>query len=299
MCSRYRHCGNEVRNVPVDPKRRMKRQKNLNLMKHTLTLLAALLLAPLAPLHAADPEQLFVRRIVPLFHEKCLACHGNDEAKIKGDLDMRSLAAVLKGGESGEPSLVQGKPEESPLYLAATRTHDDWEAMPPKEADKLYAEQLGWIKDWIAGGAPWPDEARVQAIAKANEAKWSAEDGITVKTTGALSPEWANRKYKPEGLWAYQPVVKKNGEKALDDFIKEKIPAGLEHAPAADARTLIRRASFDLTGLPPTPEEVAEFEISYSKDANAAVTTLIDRLLDSPHYGERMAQHWLDVARTT
>lgn len=242
-------------------------------------------------------EQLFVRRINPLFHEKCLACHGKDEAKIKGGLDMRTLASTLKGGDSETPGLTPGKPEESPLYLATLRTHNDWEAMPPKEADKLHAEQTGWIKDWIAGGAPWPDDSRVQAIAKANEAKWSAEDGITVKTKGALSPEWANRKYKPEGLWAYQPVAKKNGEKALDDFITAKMPVGIEPAPDADARTLIRRASFDLTGLPPTPEEVTSFESDYSKDANAAVKALIDRLLGSPHYGERMAQHWLDVTR--
>jgi hypothetical protein len=244
-----------------------------------------------------DAELLFVRRIVPLFHEKCLACHGNDEAKIKGGLDMRTHASTLKGGESEKPGLIAGRPEESPLYLASLRTHDDWEAMPPKEADKLYAEQMAWIKDWITGGAPWPDEARMQAIAKANEAKWSAEDGITVKTTGALSPEWASRKYKPEGLWAYQPIAKKDGEKPMDDFITAKMPAGLEPAPAADARTLIRRASFDLTGLPPTPEEVAAFESSFAKNANAAVTTLIERLLNSPHYGERMAQHWLDVTR--
>lgn len=242
-------------------------------------------------------EQLFVRRISPLFHEKCLACHGKDEAKIKGGLDMRTLASTLKGGESETPGLLPGKPEESPLYLATLRTHKDWEAMPPKEADKLRAEQTGWIKDWIAGGAPWPDDSRAQAIAKANEAKWSAEDGITVKTKGSLSPEWANRKYKPEGLWAYQPVAKKNGEKALDDFITAKMPVGIEPAPDADARTLIRRASFDLTGLPPTPEEVTSFEGDYSKDADAAVKALIDRLLGSPHYGERMAQHWLDVTR--
>jgi mono/diheme cytochrome c family protein len=251
-------------------------------------------------------EQLFVRRLVPLFHEKCLACHGNDEAKIKGGLDMRTLASTLKGGDSEKPGLIAGKPEESPLYLAVTRTHDDWEAMPPKEADKLYAEQMAWIKDWIAGGAPWPDDSRVQAIAKANEAKWSTEDGITVKTTGALSPEWANRKYKPEGLWAYQPVrrpdleTRGQGDKErnpIDTLIAAKIPAGLEPAPAADARTLIRRASFDLTGLPPKTEEVTAFESSYSKDTNAAVKALIDRLLDSPHYGERMAQHWLDVTR--
>ncbi|WP_395719735.1 PSD1 and planctomycete cytochrome C domain-containing protein [Prosthecobacter sp.] len=256
------------------------------------------LLASSLPAAADDSaELLFVRRIVPLFAEKCMACHGNDPAKLKGGFDMRTRGAIMKGGDSEKPGLIAGKPEESPLYLAVTRKHDDWEAMPPKEADKLYAEQIAWIKDWIAGGAPWPDDSRVQAIAKANEAKWSAEDGIMVKTTGALSPEWANRKYKPEGLWAYQPIAKKDGEKVLDDFIKAKMPPGLKPAPTADASTLIRRASFDLTGLPPTPEEVTAFESSYSKDTNAAVKALIDRLLDSPHYGERMAQHWLDVTR--
>lgn len=269
-------------------------------VEHPMRLLIApffLLTASLSASADDKAELLFVRRIVPLFHEKCLACHGNDEAKIKGGLDMRTLASTLKGGDSETPGLIPGKPEESPLYLAALRTHDDWEPMPPKEADKLYAEQMAWIKDWIAGGAPWPDDSRVQAIAKANEAKWSAEDGITVKTTGALSPEWANRKYKPEGLWAYQPVAKKNGGKALDDFITAKMPASLEPAPAADARTFIRRASLDLTGLPPTPEEVVAFQSSFAENANAAVKALIDRLLDSPHYGERMAQHWLDVTR--
>ncbi len=251
------------------------------------------------PLRAqnTDAEVLFVRRISPLFHERCLACHGNDEAKIKGGLDMRTPAATLKGGDSKKSGFIAGKAEESPLYLAVTRSHDEWEAMPPKEADKLRPEQIAWIKDWIGGGAPWPDEARQKQIVKANEAKWSSEDGITVKTTGALSPEWANRKYKLEGLWAYQPLAKQNGGKALDDFITAKMPTGLEPAPAADARTLIRRASFDLTGLPPTPEEVAAFERDLPRDANAAVKTLIDRLLDSPHYGERMAQHWLDVTR--
>jgi len=262
-------------------------------MKTSLAVACALL-APGMTLAAETAEELFVRRIVPLLHEKCLACHGQDEAEIKGGLDMRSLTGVLKGGDSEVPALAVGKPEESPIYLAALRTHDEWEAMPPKEAEKLYEEQLGWLEDWIAGGAPWPDEERQKHIAKAHEARWSAEDGITVKTTGALSPEWANRKYKPEGLWAYQPVAKTHGDKTLDDFIMAKMPAGLEPAPAADARTLIRRATFDLTGLPPTPEEVAAFAGYYLQDANAAVQALIDGLLDSPHYGERMAQHWLD-----
>ena len=265
---------------------------------------------------AGNAEELFVRRIAPLFHEKCLACHGNDEAKIKGGLDMRTLAATLKGGDSEEPGLLAGKPEESPLYLAVTREHDDWEAMPPKEADKLYAEQIAWIKDWIAGGAPWPEDSRAQAIAKANEAKWSAEDGITVKTTGALSPEWANRKYKPEGLWAYQPVRKigvmeywsdavssapalrdsSPPPHPIDAFIAAKKPSDLTAAPAADRVTLIRRATFDLLGLPPKPEEVEAF-VKDARPDPEAFAAAIERLLDSPHYGERMAQHWLDVTR--
>ena len=104
-------------------------------MKTLISVPLLWLLTATSSLAADDKtEQLFVRRIVPLLHEKCLACHGNDEAMVKGDLDMRSRAAMLKGGESGEPSLVPGKPEESPLYLAATRTHDNWEATPPKEA---------------------------------------------------------------------------------------------------------------------------------------------------------------------
>ncbi len=250
-------------------------------------------------LHAEDAEALFVRRVWPLFQEKCLACHGNDEKKIKGDFDLRTLESTLKGGESEKAALVPGKADRSPLYLAITRTHDDWEAMPPKEADKLYAEQLAWIKDWINAGAAWPDEARRNEIAKTNAEKWSAADGITVKTTGALSPEWANRRYKPEGLWAYQPVKKTSVEprakgKEIDALLAVKDPA-----PAADASTFIRRATFDLTGLPPAPEEFEAFvnEMNRTNGSDATYAKLIDRLLESPHYGERMARHWLDVVR--
>jgi mono/diheme cytochrome c family protein len=252
---------------------------------------------------AADEraELLFVRRIAPLFHEKCLSCHGKDEAKLKGGLDMRTLASALKGGDSGKPAIVAGKPEESPLYLAVTRAHDDdWKAMPPKEADKLYAMQIGWIKDWIEGGAPWPDDARVQAVAKTKALDWSAEDAIPMKTSDGLSREWTNRKYKPEGLWAYQPVKKPappgQAYNLIDAFIAAKIPVGLRPAPAADRVTLIRRATFDLTGLPPKPEDVEAF-VKDSNTLEAAFAGIVERLLASPHYGERMAQHWLDVTR--
>ncbi len=248
-----------------------------------------------------EAELLFVRRIQPLLSEKCLACHGNDESDIQGGLDMRSRAKLLKGGDQEKPAIVVGKPDESPIYQAILRTHDDWQPMPPKEADKLYAEQIQWVKDWIAGGAPWPDSERVKAIAAANADKWSAEDGIIVKTKGALSTEWANRRYKPEGLWGYQPVKKPEVPNSqlhpIDSLIALRIPEGLSVAPEADARTLIRRATFDLTGLPPKPEEMVAFEKSYAIDRHAAMKELIDRLLESPHYGERMAQHWLDVTR--
>jgi hypothetical protein len=247
-----------------------------------------------------EAELLFVRRIAPLFHEKCLACHGNDEAKISGGLDMRTLAAIMKGGESETPGLIVGKPEESPLYLAVTRQNADWSPMPPKEADKLYASQISWITDWIAGGAPWPDAARTQAIAKANEAKWSLEDGIVMKTSGGLSPEWTNRKYKPDGLWAYQPVkmpkLPIDTGNPIDAFIAATLPVGLKEAPAADRITLIRRATFDLLGMPPKPEEVKAF-VNDSRPDGEAFADVVERLLDSPHYGERMAQHWLDVTR--
>jgi hypothetical protein len=250
-------------------------------------------------LQAEDAESLFVRRVWPLFQEKCLACHGNDKKKIKADYDMRTLQSAIKGGESETKALIPGKPDESPLYLASTRKHDDWEPMPPKEADQLKPEQLAWIKDWITGGAPWPDEAKRKAIAKASAERWSAEDGITVKVTGALSPEWANRRYKPEALWGYQPVKKpvlsaQSSVHPVDALLAVKDPA-----PDADARTFIRRATFDLLGLPPTPDEITAFEsdLSDSSDKSAAYLRLINRLLESPHYGERMARHWLDVVR--
>jgi mono/diheme cytochrome c family protein len=283
----------------------------MNAAAPSLVSLAMLVLASAgmgAPAGSSSAEELFARRIQPLFKERCLACHGDDPQKIKGGLDMRTRAGLLKGGESEKPSIVPGKPDASPLWLAVTREGDadNWAAMPPKENDKLTKEQLGWVKDWIAGGAPWPDAKRLAEIAKANTDKWSAEDGLPVKTSGGLSPEWTNRRYKPENLWAYQavrkPAVPQIGNRQsaignpIDAFLAAKWPAGLKPAPLADRRTLIRRATFDLLGLPPTPEEVAAFLADKNPDERA-FAKLVDRLLASPHYGEQMARHWLDIAR--
>jgi len=253
-----------------------------------------------SPARGDDAEELFVRRILPLLHEKCLACHGNDSAKINGGLDMRTLVSTRKGRDSEIPGFLSGNPNGSPIYLAVLRTHNEWSPMPPKEADKLNKDQVGWIKDWIAGGAPWPDAARVQSIEKANEARWADEDGVTIHTSGGLSPEWTNRKYKADGLWAYErlqkPKLPENPSNPIDSLINASNPDGLEAAPAADRVTLIRRATFDLIGLPPKPEDIDAF-LNDRRTDTEAFTAVVERLLDSPHYGERMAQHWLDVTR--
>ena len=245
-------------------------------------------------------DVLFARKIQPLFKVKCLTCHGDDPEKLKGDLDMRTRAGLLKGGESEESALVPGKAIASPLYLAVTRAHeDDWSAMPPKENDKLSAEQIGYIKEWITAGAPWPDAKRVVAILKEAD-PWGETDGVMVKTSGGLDAGWTNRKYDPQKLWAYQPVSKPavpaKGH-PVDAFVEARLPKGLAVAPQAEAVTLIRRVTYNLTGLPPTPKETFEFVAAWKKDSESAWVALIDRLLASPHYGEQMAQYWLDVVR--
>ena len=246
-----------------------------------------------------EADLLFARKVLPLFKAKCLVCHGEDpKKKLKGDFDMRSRASLLKGGASEDPSIVPSKPLLSPLYLAVTRKHeDDWEPMPPKENDKLSAEQVAYIKDWIAGGAPWPDAKRITALLK-QEDPWVVEGGVQVQTSGGLSEDWTNRKYDPKDLWAYQPVKRPttsmDSTNPIDVFINARIPNGLKSAPEADRLTLIRRATFDLTGLPPTPEEVESFEKDIKPDA---YKRLIERLLKSQHYGEQLGRHWLDVVR--
>ena len=223
--------------------------------------------------------------------------------EIEGSLDLRSLAGLLKGGDSGEPAMTPHKPDESPLYLAAIRDHDEWSAMPPKEAERLTAKQLRWLRDWIDSGATWPSKERSAAIGQEYAERWSVEDGMPLKTSGGLSADWTNRKYDPAGLWAYQRIENldvshgvKNGLNPIDFLIGSQMPGGLEVAPPATRRVLIRRATFDLTGLPPEPDEVDAF-LADKRSDDQAFAAVIDRLLESPHYGERMAQHWLDVVR--
>jgi len=261
--------------------------------------LAALGLQAAVAAEKVEADLLFARKVLPLFKAKCLACHGEDpKKKLKGDFDMRSRAGLLKGGESEGPSIVHGNPLQSPLYLAVTREHeDDWEPMPPKENDKLSTVQVAYIKDWIAGGAPWPDVKRIAELLKQKD-PWALEGGLRVKTSGGLSEDWTNRKYDPKNLWAYQPVkrppIPMDVINPIDAFINVRIPNGLKSAPVADRLTLIRRATFDLTGLPPKPEEIESFVNDIKPDA---YKSLIERLLEASHYGEQWGRHWLDVVR--
>lgn len=249
-----------------------------------------------------ESEILYTRRIAPLIREKCLACHGGSPDEIEGGFDVRSLQSMLTGGDSEEPGIVVGKPEQSSLYLAAARGEVNFSAMPPKEAEKLNDQELQWVRQWISTGAKWPAADRQKAINKKYESVWSAEDGITVETSGGLSADWTDRKYDPAGLWAYAPLQKvelssdPSSQNPIDTLIENALPSGLKVAPPASRRALIRRATFDLTGLPPTPEDVTRF-IEDQRSDKMAFADVIDRLLQSSHYGERMGQHWLDVVR--
>ncbi len=245
-------------------------------------------------------DMLFAHKILPMFKAKCLACHGEDPKKIKGDFDMRTYSGLLRGGESEEPSVVPGKPLQSPLYMAVKRDHEDqWEPMPPKENDKLSTKQTDHIRNWIEGGAPWPGPESLSNLLKEKD-PWSADGSVKVKTSGGLSEDWTNRKYEESKLWAYQPISKPNlrtNDHPVDALIRARSPEGLSVAFSAEALTLIRRVTFDLTGLPPKPREVQAFKMAWEKDRDGAWEDLIDQLLASPHYGEQMARHWLDVVR--
>ena len=258
---------------------------------------------PLTDTAAASPiEQLFVRRVRPLLAARCGACHGKTAERIEGSLALTDPAGISRAADSGHPAVIPGAPDASPLIRAVRRDDDDFSAMPPKEADRLSEEEIRWLKDWVAGGAPWPDKERIALIQRRFAAAWSAEDGVQVATSGGLSPEWDERSYDPAGLWAYQSVTKpvvpaaSPSSTPVDAFLDARRPTGLSVAPLADRRTFLRRLSFDLIGLPPTPAEVQAFTLDPRNDA-AAATAVIERLLASPHYGERMAQHWLDVVR--
>ncbi len=247
----------------------------------------------------AAANRLFTLKVLPLLKVKCFGCHGIDSEDIRGDYDLMTREKMFKGGESEEPPVVSGKPKDSPLYQAIL-----WDGMemPPKENDRLTKEETEYFRQWIAAGAPWPSAADQLQIQKREWSVRENEDGVIVNTSGGLADDWTYRRYQPEDTWAFQPVkrpdIPAGAKNPVDAFVAKRLAAaGLQPATDADARTMIRRATYDLIGLPPSPQEIDEFNKAWSQDAQQAWSNLVDRLLKNDHYGERQAQHWLDIVR--
>ena len=222
--------------------------------------------------------EFFEKKIRPVLTQHCAGCHSADAAKakkLKGNLYLDSRGGTLKGGDSG-PALVPGKPAES--LLLKTLKYDSDTQMPPK--GKLPDAVIADFEVWIAMGAP--DPRGDTAIAPKRQVGLTIEEG---------------RKF-----WAYKlpvkpthPVSREPQASAIDAIVLAKLEAkGLKPAPEADRATLIRRLHYDLTGLPPSPEEVDAFVNNKAPDA---YEKLVDKLLASPAFGERWGRHWLDIAR--
>ena len=275
-------------------------------MKKHLIVASALLIsvgALTAKDSKADIERLFTLKVKPVLSEKCAGCHGGDpNKKPKGGFKILTREQFIKGGDEFPDSLVPGSSAKSYVMKMVKWEDEDYE-MPPKKNDRLNADQIADLARWIDAGAPWPSEERQKAIHLAEQNKKRTKDGIMVTTSGGLADEWTFRRYQPEDIWAFQPVKKPQlpnlgNRNPIDALIGSKLrEAGHQAAPKADSRALIRRATYDLTGLPPTPSQVYKFNQAYKQDPDKAWSELIDRLMASKHYGERWAQHWLDVAR--
>ena len=208
----------------------------------------------------------FVRDVRPIFQHHCYSCHGEKKQKSGLRLDIKSLA--FKGGDKHAPDIIASKPKDSPLIHFIT-TDDEDKLMPPK--GKLSSTEIGTLTAWINEGAAWPD-------------------GVDLAKLEDRRDHWSFKPLPRRG--AFQAPSAVENRRSLDAFIDAKLKEkGLTMSPEADPISWLRRVTFDLTGLPPTPEEVAEF--LKHKD-HAAV---VERLLTSPRYGERWAQHWLDVVR--
>lgn len=228
------------------------------------------LLLLVRPLIADDAAVDFAKDIQPIFKQNCGKCHDARKQQSGYRLDVRATA--LRGGESGKRAIVPGKSADSDLIRRVTSDDDDV-VMPP-EGDRLTAKQIDLLRKWIDAGAKWPDEL-----------------------AGELND--------PKRHWAFQPPhrpavpqiqnPKSKIRNPIDAFVLERLAKeNLTSSPEADKTTLIRRLSLDLIGLPPTIEEVDAFLADTSDDAYAK---LVERLLASPHYGERWGRLWLDAAR--
>ena len=227
-------------------------------------------------LHADDPAaaDLFEKQVRPVLVERCHECHGAQ--KQEANLRLDSAQGQITGGDNG-PAIVRGKPDESQLVERILQPDPELRMPPVKAGPQLTDVQIRAISRWIELGVPWPDSAPSPP----------ATTGDSTRRHWAFQP--VERPAVPDVVhedWAKNPI---------DRFVLGQLEsAGLFPAPAADRRTLIRRATYDLTGLPPTYEDVAAF---VGDDSSDAYERLIDRLLDSADYGEQWGRYWLDIAR--
>jgi hypothetical protein len=213
----------------------------------------------------------FARDIRPIFAKSCYSCHGAEQAESSLRLDRK--ADALRGGSNG-PAIIPGKSGESRLVSYITGANGDELVMPP-EGQRLAESQIAMIRTWIDQGARWPDEG---GAARKGADHWSFQP--IKKPALPRNPEWEKKHWIRNGI---------------DALVVAKLQSqGIAPSPEADRATLIRRLSIDLLGLPPAPADVEEFVRDQRSDA---YERLVDRLLASPHYGERWARHWLDLAR--
>jgi len=238
------------------------------------------------PQFAPEQIEFFTKEVRPILAENCFKCHGNTDskghAKAKGGLQLISRRGLMIGGDHG-PAIDEANPDDS--FILKMISHSDPDhAMPPK--NKLADDQVAAITRWVGMKAPWSADD-IDVLAKLEEE--SSQTKINATTKAFWSNKPLERPAVPEvseSLWQGNPI---------DAFIfRDLAEAGLGPNPKAGRATLIRRAYYNLTGLSPTPEEVAAFVGDESPDA---WPRLIDRLLESPHYGEKWARHWLDVVR--
>lgn len=211
-------------------------------------------------------EMFFRKEVVPIFEQHCLRCHGQKTQR--GGLSLATAAGLDAGGDSG-PGVVSGKPKES---LLLSMISGDKPKMP-KKAPPLTREQVFVVKKWIAQGANWPKGVTLQSRPGVGEKWWSLQPLTRPTIPVVQTPGWSRN--------------------PIDAFILRSLQQqGMQPSPEADRRTLIRRLSFDLLGLPPAPAEIEAFLRDRAPDA---YEKLVDRLLASSHHGERWARHWLDV----
>ena len=260
-----------------------------SLLLPALFALVGLLPVPRAVAAAVDgsqptPEQVrfFEAQVRPVLLENCVKCHG--PVKPKAHLRLDSRAAVLAGGDTG-PAVVPGNLEES-LLITAISHADEVLKMPPKQ--KLDAAHIAALTRWVKIGAPWPGP--VEAVGGPAPAR-KGEYQITAKDRA----HWAFRPIARPAVPAIRDRAGGGSGNPIDAFIRARLDAkGLQPNPPATKQELIRRATYDLTGLPPTPEEVEAF---LNDPSPLAYEALVDRLLDSPRYGEKWGRHWLDLVR--